>query len=203
MLVLLRIMTSGVKSRAMCGRAAPASRSPLATSEVPEAWRSPLRGGAWALRENASMSPGVTTIELTSSTRSFHVPRLSFQYEIMAMNLRAYSGVSVWPGSPAWDAELEGVRLHSDETDSAVAAKGFLMLMAGTVSGTSSSSSSSSEDSDSEVDCSDEDDSSDETSEGWYSCLSGDEVRRLIRAAAAGSSAEGFTANGLLGPRVR
>ena len=133
---------------------------------------------------------------------SFHVPFRLHQYESTAVALTVYSGlVFLTPAKPAWDAELDGVRLQSDMADSAPAGPGFLMLIPGRVSGTSSSSSSSLEDSDSEPESSDAE-SLEETSEGWYSCFNGDDIRRFAREPADGSTG-GMTGDVFLGLSVR
>ncbi len=146
---------------------------------------------------------GVMTMEQAWSPSSFHRPFLFDQYEITATNLRVYSGVAARRlGSPACDAELDGVRLHSEMTDPATAGSGFLMLMPGSVSGTSSSSSSSADESDSEPEPSGVE-SSDETSEGWYSCFRGDDMRRFTRAVLDSSTGGVMVGLCFGGPRVR
>jgi hypothetical protein len=190
----------------MSGQAAPASVSPLPRSEEPEdrSWLG-LCPECAALRWYASIRPGVMTMEHTWSPRSFHMFFLLDQYEMDAIHLMLYSGVAgLSLGKPVWDAELEGVKLLSVTTDSVADDAACLILIAGKVSGTSSSSSSSSslEDSDSEAELSEVESSLDETSEGRYSCFSGEDVRRFTRPE-AGSSTGGLIGEGFGGASVR
>jgi hypothetical protein len=141
-----------------------------------------------------------------SGQRSFQQPFLLSQYEMEATDLKAYSGGSPSNfGRPAWEADAEGVRLRElPEITESVSWSCFLILIPGIVSGISAASSSSSDESlaeslsDPDIDV---ESSPDEISEGWYSCLSGDEVRRFTLDDV--SSTGGEILGGFLDGRIR